>query len=76
MVVGVRQINDADLPSQGWVNTHLQYTHGYGMILSPVQHGQTNGSTGRPRLSPGRRPAGLHAAALPTDHPALRSTSG
>jgi len=36
MVVGVRQVNDQDLPSQGWVNTHLQYTHGYGMILSPA----------------------------------------
>jgi uncharacterized protein len=35
MVVGVRQINDSDLPSQGWVNTHLQYTHGYAMILAP-----------------------------------------
>jgi uncharacterized protein len=34
-VVAVRQINDSDLPSQGWVNTHLQYTHGYAMILSP-----------------------------------------
>jgi len=34
-VVGVRQVNDNDLPSQGWVNTHLQYTHGYAMILSP-----------------------------------------
>jgi uncharacterized membrane protein (UPF0182 family) len=36
MVVGVRQVNDGDLPSQGWVNTHLQYTHGYGMILAPA----------------------------------------
>jgi uncharacterized protein len=35
MVVGVRQVNDNDLPSQGWVNTHLQYTHGYGMVLAP-----------------------------------------
>jgi hypothetical protein len=35
MVVGVRQVNDSDLPSQGWVNTHLQYTHGYAMILAP-----------------------------------------
>lgn len=35
-VVGVRQINDGDLPAQGWVNTHLQYTHGYGMIASPA----------------------------------------
>ncbi len=37
-VVGVREINDADLPStsQSWVNTTLQYTHGYGMIVSPA----------------------------------------
>ena len=35
MVVGVRQVNDSDLPSQGWVNTHLQYTHGYAMVLAP-----------------------------------------
>src|SRR5580658_3787210 len=40
MVVGVRQVNDNDLPSQGWVNTHLQYTHGYAMILAPSN--QTN----------------------------------
>jgi uncharacterized membrane protein (UPF0182 family) len=42
MVVGVRQVNDGDLPSQGWVNTHLQYTHGYAMILSPSN--QANGN--------------------------------
>ncbi len=35
-VVGVREINDADLPSTSWVNTTLQYTHGYGMIVSPA----------------------------------------
>jgi len=42
MVVGVRQVNDSDLPSQGWVNTHLQYTHGYAMILAPSN--QQNGN--------------------------------
>ena len=42
MVVGVRQVNDNDLPSQGWVNTHLQYTHGYAMILAPSN--QQNGN--------------------------------
>jgi uncharacterized protein len=36
MVVGVRQVNTSDLPAQGWVNVHLQYTHGYGMVLSPA----------------------------------------
>ncbi len=34
VVVGVREVNDADLPSSSWVNTTLQYTHGYGMIIS------------------------------------------
>ncbi len=35
-VVGVREINAQDLPSTSWVNTTLQYTHGYGMIVSPT----------------------------------------
>ncbi len=42
MVVGVRQVNDSDLPSQGWVNTHLQYTHGYGMILAPANNANSH----------------------------------
>jgi hypothetical protein len=36
VIVGVREINDQDLPSTSWVNTTLQYTHGYGMIVSPA----------------------------------------
>ena len=47
MVVGVRQVNDNDLPSQGWVNTHLQYTHGYALILAPSN--QSN--NGQPAFS-------------------------
>ncbi len=35
-IVGVREVNDQDLPSTSWVNTTLQYTHGYGMIVSPA----------------------------------------
>ena len=35
-VIGVRQVNDADLPTPSWVNIHLQYTHGYGAVLSPA----------------------------------------
>ncbi|MHB1504847.1 MAG: UPF0182 family membrane protein [Acidimicrobiales bacterium] len=34
VVVGVRQLNSNDLPAQGWVNSHLQYTHGYGMVVA------------------------------------------
>ncbi len=42
-VVGVREVNDADLPSTSWVNTTLQYTHGYGMIVSPANTTSNNG---------------------------------
>ncbi len=43
VVVGVREINDQDLPSNSWVNTTLQYTHGYGMIVSPANVATSNG---------------------------------
>lgn len=45
-VVGVREVNDADLPATSWVNTTLQYTHGYGMIVSPANAATANSSTG------------------------------
>ena len=43
VVVGVRQINDQDLPAQGWVNTHLEYTHGYGFMASPANQATASG---------------------------------
>ncbi len=43
VVVGVREINPSDLPSSSWVNTTLQYTHGYGMVISPANTATTNG---------------------------------
>lgn len=44
VVIGVRQLNSADLPAQGWVNVHLQYTHGYGAILSPANVAKSDGN--------------------------------
>jgi len=41
--VAVREINDQDLPSNTWINTHLQYTHGYGMIVAPANQATSNG---------------------------------
>jgi uncharacterized membrane protein (UPF0182 family) len=52
-VVGVREINSQDLPSNSWVNTHLQYTHGYGMIVSPSN---TSTSDGNPVFDVGQVP--------------------
>jgi uncharacterized membrane protein (UPF0182 family) len=42
-IVAVRQVNSNNLNAQGWVNTHLQYTHGYGMIVSPANTATSNG---------------------------------
>jgi hypothetical protein len=42
-------VNSSNLPAQGWVNTHLEYTHGYGMIASPA-NAQANGL---PSFNPG-----------------------
>jgi hypothetical protein len=42
-IAGVREINDAGLPATSWVNRTLQYTHGYGMIVSPSTGVTSNG---------------------------------
>jgi hypothetical protein len=36
-------VNDAGLPATSWVNRTLQYTHGYGMIVSPSNGVTSNG---------------------------------
>ncbi|MBV8957354.1 MAG: UPF0182 family protein [Actinobacteria bacterium] len=39
--VAARELNPSQLPSNSWINERLQFTHGYGAILSP-----TNAVTG------------------------------
>jgi hypothetical protein len=38
VMLGARELFSEDLPesSQSWINTHLQFTHGYGIAMSPV----------------------------------------
>lgn len=52
-VVGVREVNDNDLPSSSWVNTKLAYTHGYGMVISPAN---TATNQGEPNFAVGGVP--------------------
>ncbi|MGH9064782.1 MAG: UPF0182 family protein [Acidimicrobiales bacterium] len=40
-IMSVRQLDSGGLQAKSWVNEHLQYTHGYGAVLSPA-----NTSTG------------------------------
>ncbi len=43
-VVGVRQIDPTNVPSPSWVNTHLQYTHGEGLVMAKANQATANGN--------------------------------
>ena len=43
ILIGARDISSSNLPSQSWVNTHLQYTHGNGAAASLAN--QTNNNS-------------------------------
>ncbi len=36
VVVAAREIDYRQLPERTWINQHLKYTHGYGIVMSPV----------------------------------------
>lgn len=36
VMLAARELTTASLQNQAWVNRHLQYTHGYGLVMSPV----------------------------------------
>jgi uncharacterized protein len=36
VMLSARELSYRDLPSRGWINEHLTYTHGYGLVVSPV----------------------------------------
>jgi hypothetical protein len=43
VLVGVRQINSSGIASPTWVNTHLQYTHGEGVVVAQANTANSNG---------------------------------
>lgn len=45
VLVSAREMDTSQLDPQAqtWVNTHLVYTHGYGMVMSPVNAADTRG---------------------------------
>jgi len=69
MMLSAREIART-LPSQSdtWVNRHLQYTHGYGLVMSPVT--ETN-RQGEPRLSIRNLPPSWDSDDLRVDNPAI-----
>jgi uncharacterized protein len=44
VLIGVRDIAPANLPSQSWVNQHLQFTHGDGAVVALANRAQSNGN--------------------------------
>src|SRR4029453_10206281 len=34
--ISLREVNGSALPTQSWINEHVVYTHGYGVIASPT----------------------------------------
>ena len=67
VLVGARQLNMNNLPARSWVNQHLQYTHGYGMVISPAN--TFDPETGNPVFAlqdiPPRNSLGLPALTQP-----------
>lgn len=43
-IVSARELNVGDLPRNSWVNRHLEYTHGYGAVVSPANAVTADGS--------------------------------
>lgn len=44
VILGVRELNNTSLPSQSWINLHLQYTHGYGVALAAANQVTVDGN--------------------------------
>jgi len=42
-LISARELDTGELPTQSWVNRHLQYTHGFGSILSPANKATDDG---------------------------------
>jgi uncharacterized membrane protein (UPF0182 family) len=58
VLVSVRELNPAGISPATWVNEHLQYTHGYGAVVVPVDQSGL-GQDGYPKFSlAGLPPAG------------------
>ena len=36
VMLSPRELSYQHLPSRGWINEHLTYTHGYGLVAGPV----------------------------------------
>lgn len=47
VMLGVRELDKSKLPAPSWVNRNLEFTHGHGIVMNPVNEVTTDG---RPRF--------------------------
>ncbi len=43
VMLAARELNKADLPFSSWVNRNLEFTHGYGIVMNPVDQITSDG---------------------------------
>ncbi|MCB8945968.1 MAG: UPF0182 family protein [Ardenticatenaceae bacterium] len=43
VMLAARELNKAELPSRSWVNENLEFTHGYGVVMNPVDEVTSDG---------------------------------
>jgi len=43
VMLAARELDLSQIPNPTWVNQHLQYTHGYGLVMSPVREATPQG---------------------------------
>ncbi len=50
-LIGVRELNTSGSPNQTWENSHLVYTHGYGVVMIPSNADEPSSTGSQPVLS-------------------------
>ena len=68
VMVSARELDQTNLPAQGWVNQKLQYTHGFGVVFSPANN---VASQGQPDFYVKGVPANTSVAELEVDQPRI-----
>jgi uncharacterized membrane protein (UPF0182 family) len=56
VVLAVRELRSSGIPKQSWVNSHLVYTHGYGVVAAPTT--EVDANTASPTYLDGGMPPG------------------
>ncbi len=68
VMVSARELDQTNLPAEGWVNQRLQYTHGFGVVFSPAN---AVANQGQPDFYVKGVPASTSVSELTVDQPRI-----